>query len=288
MVKPRSPLAAPPGTREANGVTGASGGRRPGFPAALPAWGGAGAKPPAALSTPAASRGRTPKALGGELAPAVAGVGLDSAAVRAAMVRRLAQQGLAPEAVLQAFERVERHRFVDSGLVAQAYEDTSLPIGWGQTISKPSVVARMLGLLCEGRALPLGRVLEIGTGCGYQAALLAHLCREVYSMERLRPLHERARENLRPLRIPNVHLIFGDGTAGYPKGAPYAGIIAAAGGADIPTPWLEQLAVGARLVAPAELTPGRQSLVVVERTAVGYERRVLEGVWFVPLKSGVA
>lgn len=285
MVKPRPPMAGPAGTHEANGVTGASGGRRPGFPAALPSWGGAGAGPSAA---PAAPRARAPRAAGAEPAPAVAGVGLDSAAVRAAMVRRLAQQGLAPDAVLQAFERVERHRFVDSGLVAQAYEDTSLPIGWGQTISKPSVVARMLGLLCEGRALPLGRVLEIGTGCGYQAALLAHLCREVYSMERLRPLHERARENLRPLRIPNVHLIFGDGTAGYPKGAPYAGIIAAAGGADIPTPWLEQLAVGARLVAPAELTPGRQSLVVVERTAAGYERRVLEGVWFVPLKSGVA
>ena len=143
-------------------------------------------------------------------------------------------------------------------------------------------------LVALERALDARRVLEIGTGCGYQAALLAHLCREVYSMERLRPLHERARENLRPLRIPNVHLIFGDGTAGYPQGAPYAGIIAAAGGADIPTPWLEQLAVGARLVAPAELAPGRQSLVVVDRTAVGYERRVLEGVWFVPLKSGVA
>lgn len=285
MVKPRSLMAGTAGAPEASGATGTAGGRRPGFPAALPAWGGAGDGPSA---VPAAPRVRAPRGDAGEPAPVVAGVGLDSAAVRAAMVRRLAQQGLAPEAVLQAFERVERHRFVDSGLVAQAYEDTSLPIGWGQTISKPSVVARMLGLLCEGRALPLGRVLEIGTGCGYQAALLAHLCREVYSMERLRPLHERARENLRPLRIPNVHLIFGDGMAGYPKGAPYAGIIAAAGGADIPEQWLEQLAVGARLVAPAEMTPGRQSLVVVERTTAGYARRVLEGVWFVPLKSGVA
>ena len=215
-------------------------------------------------------------------------MGLDSAAVRRAMVGRLADLGLTHPAVLQAFERVERHRFVDSALAAQAYEDTSLPIGWGQTISKPSVVGRMLELLCAGRSLPLGRVLEIGTGCGYQAALLSHLCREVYSMERLRALHEKARDNLRPLRIPNIHLIFGDGVPGFAQGGPYAGIIAAAGGEDIPTAWLEQLAVGARLVAPAELQPGRQSLVVVERTPRGFERQVLEGVWFVPLKSGVA
>ncbi|WP_443082391.1 protein-L-isoaspartate(D-aspartate) O-methyltransferase [Tepidimonas sp.] len=220
--------------------------------------------------------------------PPAAGVGLDSAAVRRAMVGRLADLGLTHPAVLQAFERVERHRFVDSALAAQAYEDTSLPIGWGQTISKPSVVGRMLELLCAGRSLPLGRVLEIGTGCGYQAALLSHLCREVYSMERLRALHEKARDNLRPLRIPNIHLIFGDGVPGFAQGGPYAGIIAAAGGEDIPTAWLEQLAVGARLVAPAELQPGRQSLVVVERTPRGFERQVLEGVWFVPLKSGVA
>lgn len=216
------------------------------------------------------------------------GAGLDSQAVRLAMVQRLVAQGLRHPGVQQAFATVERHRFVDSGLVAQAYEDTSLPIGWGQTISKPSVVARMLELLCADRPARLGRVLEIGTGCGYQAALLSHLCQEVYSMERIRSLHERARENLRPLRLPNVHLIFGDGMAGFPSGAPYAGIVAAAGGQEIPVVWLEQLAVGGRLVAPAELTPGRQSLVVVERTAHGYVRNVLEAVLFVPLKSGVA
>lgn len=217
-----------------------------------------------------------------------AGAGLDSQAVRLAMVQRLVAQGLSHPGVQQAFATVERHRFVDSALVAQAYEDTSLPIGWGQTISKPSVVARMLELLCADRPARLGRVLEIGTGCGYQAALLSHLCQEVYSMERIRSLHERARENLRPLRLPNVHLIFGDGMAGFPSGAPYAGIVAAAGGQEIPAVWLEQLAVGGRLVAPAELTPGRQSLVVVERTAHGYVRNVLETVLFVPLKSGVA
>ena len=220
--------------------------------------------------------------------PAPGGVGLDSQAVRAAMVRKLAEQGLEHPTVLRALGAVERHRFVDSALVTQAYEDTSLPIGLGQTISKPSVVGRMLALLCEGRELPLGRLLEIGTGCGYQAALMAHLCREVYSMERLRGLHEKARENLRPLRIPNVHLILGDGMLGYPSGAPYAGIVAAAGGEAIPQAWLDQLAVGGRLVAPAQLEPGRQSLVVVDRTAQGYVRQVLEAVHFVPLKSGVA
>lgn len=265
---------------------------RPRFPASLdrvvPGAGRSanGAARPAVAARPLVqpSPVRSPTPAG----PVTTGVGLDSSAVRQAMVRRLAQQGLQHPAVLQAFAQVERHRFVDPGLVAQAYEDTSLPIGWGQTISKPNVVGRMLELLCEGQSLPMGRVLEIGTGCGYQAALLAHLCREVYSMERLRALHDKARENLRPLRIPNVHLIFGDGMPGFPKGAPYAGIIAAAGGDDIPAAWLEQLAVGARLVAPAQLQPGRQSLVVVERTATGFERRVLEGVWFVPLKSGVA
>ncbi len=213
---------------------------------------------------------------------------MDSSAVRLAMVRKLMAQGLSQPAVIQAFERVERHRFVDSALVAQAYEDTSLPIGLGQTISKPSVVGRMLELLCEGHPQRLGRVLEIGTGCGYQAALLSHVATEVYSMERLRGLHDKARENLRPFRLPNVHLILGDGMPGYAAGGPYAGIVAAAGGLDIPQAWLEQLAVGGRLVAPAELTPGRQSLVLIERTIAGFVRQVLESVWFVPLKSGVA
>ncbi len=220
--------------------------------------------------------------------PLVTGTGLDSAAFRQAMVRKLATQGLQNPRVQQAFATVERHRFVDSALVPQAYEDTSLPIGLGQTISKPSVVGRMLELLCEGRTMPMGRVLEIGTGCGYQAALLSHLATEVYSMERLRGLHEKARENLRPMRLPNVHLILGDGMLGFPSGAPYAGIVSAAGGEAIPQTWLDQLAVGGRLVAPAELSPGRQSLVVIDRTPNGYVRNILEAVLFVPLKSGVA
>lgn len=222
---------------------------------------------------------------------APSGVGMDSKAVRQSMVYKLAQQGIADSRVLAAMGTVERHRFVDSALVNQAYEDTSLPIGLGQTISKPGVVSRMLELLCQGSAERMGRVLEIGTGCGYQAAVLSHLCTEVYSMERLRGLHDKARENLRHLRLANVHLLFGDGMLGYAKGAPYAGIIAAAGGEAVPACWLDQLAVGGRLVAPVATgahSPGRQALVVVDKTAQGLRRTVMEAVHFVPLKSGIA
>lgn len=216
------------------------------------------------------------------------GLGMDSQAVRAAMVRKLAAQGVSDPMVLQAMGAVERHRFVDSALVNQAYEDTSLPIGLGQTISKPNVVARMAELLCQGRSEKLGRVLEIGTGCGYQAAVLSHLAREVYSIERLRGLHERARENLRALRVANLHLLLGDGMLGFPRGAPYAAIIAAAGGDDIPLAWTEQLAIGGRLVAPAANGAGGQQLVVIDKTPSGLVRSVLEAVNFVPLKSGIA
>lgn len=258
---------------------------RPGFPVRLA---GLGAPAPAvqAASLPA---GPLAAALPGSrsLVPMPSGLGLDSSAVRQAMVARLAAQGLSEPAVLQALAAVERHRFVDSALVNQAYEDTSLPIGLGQTISKPNVVARMLELLMQGRSEPLGRVLEIGTGCGYQAAVMARLAREVYSIERLRGLHEKARANLRPLRVPNLHLLLGDGMLGYAAGSPYAGIVAAAGGESIPKAWTDQLAVGGRLVAPAALQPGRQHLVVIDKTATGLTQSVLEPVHFVPLKSGV-
>ncbi len=218
------------------------------------------------------------------------GLGLDSAAVRARMVQRLAASGLKSAAVLEAMGGVERHRFVDSALVNQAYEDTSLPIGLGQTISKPSVVARMIELLldCDAARDGRGRVLEIGTGCGYQAAVLARVTREVYSIERLRGLHEKARNNLRPWRLANVHLIFGDGMLGYAGGAPYAGIISAAGGENMPDAWCEQLAVGGRLIAPMVVAPGRQALLVIDKSSYGFTQSVLEAVNFVPLKSGIA
>jgi protein-L-isoaspartate(D-aspartate) O-methyltransferase len=219
------------------------------------------------------------------------GLGMDSHAVRMSMVGKLAAQGITDAQVLAAMGHIERHRFVDTALVNQAYEDTSLPIGLGQTISKPGVVARMLELLRQGAPAKLGRLLEIGTGCGYQAAVLSQLATEVYSIERLRGLHDKACENLRHLRQPNLHLLLGDGRLGFAKGAPYAGIIAAAGGEDIPEAWLEQLAVGGRLVAPVATGTGKtrqQQLMVVDKTAQGLRQTLLEAVLFVPLKSGVA
>lgn len=256
---------------------------RPGFPARLDA-------PRAADLTlrPAAVRLAGPVVSRPVLAPQ--GLGMDSNAVRHNMVAKLAKQGITDSWVLKAMGQVERHRFVDTALVNQAYEDTSLPIGLGQTISKPGVVSRMLELLRQGHAGHLGRVLEIGTGCGYQAAVLSHLCQEVYSIERLRGLHDKARNNLRHFRLANVHLLFGDGMLGYAKGAPYAGIIAAAGGEAVPQAWIDQLAVGGRLVAPVSCgaaSPARQALMVIDKTAQGLRQTVMEAVHFVPLKSGV-
>ena len=254
--------------------------RRPGFPAQLP-----GAPAPRPARQAAAPGGPT------LVRGAPAGFGLDSQAVRARMVQRLGADGIGDARVLAAMNAVERHRFVDSALGNQAYEDTSLPIGLGQTISKPSVVARMIELLLAGRTLPngrLGRVLEVGTGCGYQAAVLSQVATEVYSIERLRGLHDRARENLRTFRLANVHLLFGDGMAGFAKGAPYAGIIAAAGGGAVPTAWTDQLGEGGRIVAPMLMPQGQQALVIIEKMAGRLKQTVLETVHFVPLKSGIA
>lgn len=214
---------------------------------------------------------------------------VDFTSARLRMVQRLAGTGVEHIRVLKALNSVLRHQFVDSALAVQAYEDTSLPIGLGQTISKPSIVARMCELLATSPAgqKGLGRILEIGTGCGYQAAVLSLIAKEVYTIERLRALHEKARVNLRPLRLANVHLILGDGMLGFAKGAPYAGIISAAGGEDVPQAWCDQLAEGGRLVAPVVGAGQQQVLLVIERTAEGFQRTVLEQVNFVPLKSGL-
>jgi protein-L-isoaspartate(D-aspartate) O-methyltransferase len=223
-----------------------------------------------------------------------AGLGLDSADVRARMVERLRRDGVVHPRVLAAFAAIPRHVFVDAGLATQAYEDTSLPIGHGQTISKPSVVARMLELLFAGSnaqaSADLGAVLEIGTGCGYQAALLCRSARRVVSVERLKPLHDKARELLVPMRETRLRLVYGDGMLGHPPGAPYDSIVAAAGGSEIPQAWLEQLAIGGRLVSPVQRPGGQagQVLVVVDRRADGYDRDIHEAVKFVPLKSGLA
>jgi len=221
------------------------------------------------------------------------GRGMDSAAVRLALVQRLRAELHCHDLVCQAMRSVPRHEFVDSAFATQAYEDTSLPIGLGQTISKPSVVARMLSLLHEGsrarERATLGRVLEIGTGCGYQTALLAHMATRVLSVERLKPLHDRARANLDAMRAADIRLVYGDGRLGHAPNAPYDSIIAAAGGDELPPAWLEQLADGGRLVAPMQ---GRehagQTLLVVDRQGDEYRRSVHESVHFVPLKSGIA
>ena len=219
------------------------------------------------------------------------GLGLDSPAVRQRMADRLRADGLSCEPVLQALATVPRHEFVDSALANQAYEDTALPIGHGQTISKPSVVARMLELLFGGdnaRASgQLGRVLEIGTGCGYQAALLSQLARRVVSVERIEPLHRKARENLHGWRRSELRLVFGDGRLGHAPNAPYDSIVAAAGGEALPAAWIEQLAEGGRLVAPMhDAAAGGQVLCVLDRRGGLIERRFHDAVHFVPLKSG--
>ncbi len=260
--------------------------QRPSFPARLDAQ----ATPKTLLG---ATRVVTPQAPARAKPVAMAsptGVGLESSTIRARMVQKLAEQGIDDAVVLEAMGRIERHRFVDSALVNQAYEDTSLPIGLGQTISKPNVVARMIALLRQAPGLQgtMGRVLEIGSGCGYQAAVLSCVAREVYSIERLRGLHDKARENLRPMRLPNVHLIFGDGMLGYASGAPYSAIISAAGGENVPQAWIDQLAMGGRLVAPTQTATGQQALVVIDKTPQGLQHTLLEAVNFVPLKSGIA
>ncbi len=231
---------------------------------------------------------------------APSGIGLDSPGVRARMVSRLRRSGGLDEVVLAAMERVPRHRFVDSALAPQAYEDTALPIGHGQTISKPSVVARMLSLLRQGQRAQqlggLGRVLEIGTGCGYQAAVLACLASEVTSVERIQALHQGAQSRLDALRA-ELHwtrvprLWHGDGQGPTAWGGPFDSIVSAAGGEDIPATWLAQLAPGGRLVAPTHHAGGGQMLTVVDhRVQLGrseWQRSTQEGVLFVPLKSGV-
>jgi len=210
---------------------------------------------------------------------------LVSDAVRRAMVARVAKQGVHDAVVLAALEMVPRHMFMDEGLAAQAYIDASLPIGHQQTISQPYIVARMIEVLRNGANL--ARVLEIGTGCGYQAAVLACVAQEVYSIERIKPLHELAKSNLRPLRVANLRLTYGDGMLGLPQAAPFDGIILAAAGLQVPQALLEQLAIGGRLVAP--IGERVQHLELVTRVGKSeWTRQTLEDCHFVPLRSGVA
>jgi protein-L-isoaspartate(D-aspartate) O-methyltransferase len=216
-----------------------------------------------------------------------AGIGMTSQRTRARMVDRLREQGIADARVLEAMAGVPRHLFVEEALASRAYEDTALPIGFGQTISQPYVVARMIEALHKGREL--GKVLEVGTGCGYQAAVLASLATEVYSVERIRELLERARANLRELRLKNLRLAYGDGGAGLDKAAPFDSIILAAAAPEMPQALLQQLARGGRMILP--LREGRadaQRLVLVQRSRLGFSETALDPVRFVPLQAGKA
>lgn len=214
-----------------------------------------------------------------------ANLGLNSERSRGMMVQRLREQGILDERVLGAMMQVPRHNFVDEGLASRAYEDAALPIGHGQTISQPWVVARMISAVTENRD-PV-KVLEVGAGCGYQAAVLAQFVKEVHCIERIRGLYELARQHLRALRlISRVRLSYGDGTLGLPGVAPFDAIIVSAAGIKIPQALLEQLAVGGRLIAPVGASA--QRLILVERTgSASWQSKELEAVRFVPLRAGI-
>jgi len=210
------------------------------------------------------------------------GIGMTSQRTRDRMVWRLRESGIRDEAVLAAMAAVPRHVFVDEGLASRAYEDTALPIGFEQTISQPFVVARMIEAMRAHRTL--ANVLEVGTGCGYQAAVLARLAKDVYSIERIAGLLEKARGNLRSLRLSNLRLVHADGALGLAEAAPFDGIIVAAAASGIPDALLQQLAPGGRMIVP--VGSGDQTLCLIERTATGLTEKWLDAVRFVPLRGG--
>jgi protein-L-isoaspartate(D-aspartate) O-methyltransferase len=212
------------------------------------------------------------------------GSGLTSQRTRARMIERLREQGIRDEQVLAAMSQVPRHAFVEEALASRAYEDTALPLGFQQTISQPFVVARMIELLAGG-SRPLGKTLEVGAGCGYQAAVLSYMATDVYAVERIAKLLTKARENLRPLRLPNVRLKHADGGLGLPGIAPFDSIILAAASPSVPHALLDQLAPGGRLVMP--LGNADQVILLVEKNAQGAVRESrLDAVRFVPLLAG--
>ena len=219
--------------------------------------------------------------------PSLNGIGMTSARTRDRLVERLRAEGINHEPVLERIRCVPRHMFVDEALASRAYEDTALPIGYGQTISQPYIVALMTVALITDlpQGNKLSKVLEIGTGCGYQTAVLAPFVQHIYSVERIHPLFRRAQENLRRLGINNVSLRHSDGWHGWRSQAPFQGILCAAAPADIPPEVLEQLDDGGRLVMPIG-GRGRQHLVSVTREGDEYRRRSLTPVSFVPLVEG--
>ena len=212
------------------------------------------------------------------------GIGMTSERTRLRMVEMLRKEGITDERVLGAMVEVPRHLFVDEGIASRAYEDVALPIGHGQTISSPTIVAHLTQLLLEKQ--PMARVLEIGTGCGYQTAVLGKLVKEVYTLERIAPLMDKARRHLRDLRYYNIRYKHADGHGGYPEGAPYDGILMAASATRVPEALKLQLAVGGRMVLPVGTED--QWLYVVDRTEKGFVEQKREPVRFVPLLPGIA
>ncbi len=290
MTSPRKPwMVAMP--------TAASAKARPGKPAAATAAmkpkqkpAAAPARVPAVDPREQAERDRRERTQGAAHARA----SLNPDRLRERMVERLRASGIRHPAVLAAMAKTPRHRFVDEGLASHAYEDTALPIGHAQTISQPYVVARMTELVVVDLPVPArsARVLEIGTGCGYQAAVLAEVVGEVYSIERIRALHDRARDNLRALRMPNLRLVHGDGLAGLPGAAPFDAMLIAAAGDALPDALLDQLRVGGRVLAPlatGRSRAGDQTLCLFVRTGrATWSTTLLDAVRFVPLKPGTA
>ncbi|TLZ27409.1 MAG: protein-L-isoaspartate(D-aspartate) O-methyltransferase [Gammaproteobacteria bacterium] len=215
----------------------------------------------------------------------LSGIGMTSARTRDRLVQRLREQGIANLAVLDRIRNVPRHIFVDEALGSRAYEDTALPIGYGQTISQPYIVARMTeALLAAGAA---DSVLEVGTGCGYQTAVLAPLVARLYTIERIEPLLARARARLRELGVRNVRFRHGDGTLGWRAHAPFDGILVAAAPLTVPEALIRQLRVGGRLLVPIG-PEGEQELVRITRREQGVQRESLGAVAFVPLLGGTA
>jgi protein-L-isoaspartate(D-aspartate) O-methyltransferase len=213
----------------------------------------------------------------------IRGIGMTSARTRDRLVARLKEDGIRSTAVLEQIRNVPRHLFVDEALASRAYEDTALPIGLGQTISQPWVVARMTEALLDG--FTGESVLEIGTGCGYQTAVLAPLVKKIYTVERIRELYQKAKQRLRELDIYNVQFRPGDGWEGWAKYGPYDGILVAAAAPEIPQKLLEQLAPGGRLIMPMG-PAGRQDLIMVTHQNGQYEQVSLGAVSFVPLVKG--
>ncbi len=218
------------------------------------------------------------------LSPSKHGIGMTSQRTRERLIARLREEGIRDEVVLAAMLEIPRHLFVDEAIASRAYEDTALPIGYGQTISQPYIVARMTEILRGGA--PLGKVLEIGTGCGYQTAVLSRVAQEVYSVERINPLLMKARNHLRELRARNVKLKYADGAMGIPELAPFDGIIVTCGATHVPQDLLAQLAVGGRMVIP--VGSGDQTLMLIERTPEEYRQTKLDAVRFVPLLGGIS